>query len=169
MKSKLLITLIPLLVLVSLVGCSHEPIHYVNEELGYIVSYPRDWIFIELSENVIVIKQEVKTENQIQVGAFPDGNGIISLPEVQTAEIVEQLLKEAFDTLGHNILEVTSNEPISNKWDWETTFEVYVGDAVLKGAYYIKETPSLTYTLFLLTEEDWPEAISVLESFYFIQ
>ncbi len=169
MKSKLLIALIPLLLLVSLIGCAREPIHYVNEEFGYILSYPRDWIFIELSENVIVIKSEVKTENQIQVGAFPNGNGITSLPAAQTAEMVEQLLKEAFDTLGYNILELTSNESISNKWHWKATFEVYVDDAVLKGAYYIKETPSLTYTLFLLTEEAWPEAISVLESFYFIQ
>ena len=170
MKSKLLLGLIPLLLLVSLVGCAKEPIHYVNEDFGYIMSYPEDWIFIELNENVIVIKAETKTKNQIQVGAFPGESGITSLPEAQTALMVEELLKEAFDTLGHNILELTCNESLSDdKWDWEATFEVYCTDLVMNGAYYIKETPELTYTLFLLTEEEWPEAVSVLEAFYFIQ
>ena len=169
MKGKLLMVLIPLLLLVSLVGCNRGPIQYVNKEFGYIISYPRDWIFIELNENVIVIKPEPKTKNQIQVGAFPNQNGVMSVPEAQTADMLEQLLKETFDTLGHNILEITGNEPASNKWDWKVTFEVYLNGLVLEGVYYIKESPSLVYTLFLLTEDNWPEAPSVLESFYFIE
>ena len=169
MKSKLLVGLIPLLFLVTSVGCNRQPTQYINKEFGYIVNYPTSWIFIELNENVIAIKPEPKTKKQIQVGAFPNENGIMSLSEAQTANMVEGLLKEAFDTLGHNILEVTHNEPSSDKWDWEATFEVFIEDAVLKGAYYIRETPSTIYTLFLLTEDEWPEAVTVLKSFYFIE
>ncbi len=169
MKSKLLVWLIPLLLLASLVGCSKGPTQYVNEEFGYTISYPGDWIFIEPSENVIIIKPDAKTKNQIQVGVYPGEANIVSLPEAQAAEIVEQILKEVFDALGDNILEITSSEPISDKWDWEATFEVYCAGIVLKGEYYLKETPLLTYTLFVLAEGEWPEATSVLESFYFIQ
>lgn len=163
--------LLPILVigvlLLSACGAPSETrlTHYVNKEFGYSIDYPKGWILEELNPNEIGIMPRDSDYNQIQIGAFPGESMIGSLSESLVAASTEASLQQFFDMLGGTNLNVSINEPASGKWDWVVTFTVIYEDNPLQGGQFIKETESISYTLFFIQFMDWPEGQEVINSF----
>lgn len=164
MKRTLLLILA--LGVVLLGACSANPIkHYVNEEFGYSIDYPKDWILEEFNPNEIGIMPKDSDYNQIQIGAFHGEPMIGSLSESLVATSTEVSLQQSFDMLGGTNLNIIVNEPASGKWDWVVTFTVIYEDTQLRGGEYIKEIESTTYTIFYVQNGDWSEGWEVIDSF----
>jgi hypothetical protein len=140
-------------------------VHYVNEEFGFSVDYPKGWILEEINPNEIGIMPRDSDYNQIQIGAFPGEPIMGSLPESQVAALTEAMIQQFFDMMGGTNLNVFINEPASGKWDWTASFTVIYEDTPLQGVFLIKETETISYTLTLIQCLDWPEGQEVLNSF----
>jgi hypothetical protein len=155
----------------SLVACgapSTAPptqVHYVNEEFSFSIDYPKGWILEELNPNEIGIKPKDSEYNQVQIGAYAGEPIIGTLPESLVAAANEAGLQQFFDTLGARNLNIFVNEPASGKWDWVVAFTVIHEDTPLQGGQFIKETESVSYTLFFIQCMDWPEGQEVINSF----
>jgi hypothetical protein len=130
-------------------------VHYVNEEFGYSIDYPKGWLLEELNPNEIGIKPKDSEYNQVQIGAYAGEPIIGSLPESWVAAANEAGLQQFFDVLGASNLNVFINEPASGKWDWVVSFTVIYEDTPLQGGQFIKETKSVSYTLFFIQRSDW--------------
>jgi hypothetical protein len=143
--------------------------HYVNKEFGFSVNYPKDWILEELNPNEIGIKPEDSEYNQVQIGAYIGEPIIASMPESWVAASTEAGLQQFFDMLGGTNLNIFVNEPASGKWDWVVAFTVIYEDTSLQGGQFIKETESISYTLFFIHCMDWPEGQEVINSFRLIE
>jgi len=139
--------------------------HYANEEFGFSVDYPTGWILEEVDLDKIGIKPEESAYNQIMISAHIGKPTIASMPEVMIAVANEASLQQFFDALGFTDLNVSVNEPASGKWDWVVAFTVIYEDIPLQGGQFIKETESISYTLFFTQCMDWPEGQEVINSF----
>lgn len=142
--------------------------HYVNEEFGYSIDYPKGWLLEELNPNEIGIRPTDSKYDQIQIGAFPGEPVIGLLSESWVAAITEAALQQFLDILGGTNLNVFINEPASGKWDWVASFTAIYQGTPLQGSFFVKETESMAYTLTLIQSTDWPEGSKVLDSFRLI-
>jgi hypothetical protein len=147
-------------------GGSVELTHYVNEQYGYSIDYPSDWLLEELSDNETGVMPPNANYNQIQISSFP-GEPTLDLMEDEairsTNESVLQLLADQLEALE---MEITVNERSEEQWDWVVEFTISLqGDVTLEGGLLIKETPTITYNIFYIQSADWPEGQEVIDSF----
>ncbi len=143
--------------------------HYVSEEFSYSIDYPEDWIMEELDPNRIGIAPSESGFNQIQVNAYLGEPTIASTPDTMVQTANESDLQQFADTLGDVDLTISVNERSSGKWDWVAAFTLTYEDVPLEGGLFIKETETITYTIFFLQSEDWPEGQEVIDSFSVIE
>ena len=154
----------------SIVGCGgaeKDYTHYINTEFGYSLDYPSDWYLDELSPSEIAIGPQSDEFSQIQVAASPGAPVLKSLTPEMAAANTEADLYLFFDVLECTHLSIFLNEAVSGKWDWKAVFTVTCQGTSLLGAKFIKENPSITYTLLILSprrtgvDEGW----DVVDSF----
>lgn len=147
-----------------------EYVHYVNEEFGFSIDYPEDWLLEEVNPNEVGIRPKDSKYNQIQIGAY-EAQPIIGVYEESfVAASHKASLQQFFDMLGASDLDVLVNEPASGMWDWVVSFTVIYEDIPIQGGEFIKEhhiteDECLVYSLFYMQSTDWPEGIKVIDSF----
>lgn len=160
------ISLLIMVIGVFLLGACGSPItHYVSEEFGYSIDYPKDWIMEELDENKTGVMPGDGSYNQIQIHSRVGEPVIASTSESMFAITQESDLQLLAETLGSTDLYITTNEPASGQWDWEVVFNLTYEDTQLQGGLFIKETETITYTVFYLQSTDWLEGQEVINSF----
>ena len=83
------------------------------------------------------------------------------------AAVTEASLEMFFSILGCENYSISTNEPVSGKWDWKASFTAVCGGTHLSGSYFVKETTSVTYTVFIVypTAEESTEGWAVIDSF----
>ena len=167
MKRILLVILVTGVLLLSACGGPNK--HYVNEELGYSIDYPKDWFLEEINPTEIGIRPGDSAYNQIQIDAYIGSPSSTLMPDVLLATSYETKLWQALNTFGFTDLNISVNERGTEKWDWVIAFTVIHEDTLLQGGEFIKETESITYTIFFLQSEDWPEGQEVIDSFSLVQ
>jgi len=137
----------------SIVSCGQaekDCIHYINTEFGYSLDYPSDWYLEESNHNEIAIGPHTGEFSQIQVVASPGAPVLKPLTPEMAAANTEASLYLFFDVLKCANLNIFVNEAVSGKWDWKAVFTVTCQGTSLLGAKFIKETPSITYTIIIL-------------------
>jgi hypothetical protein len=139
--------------------------HYVNEEFGYSLDYPKDWVMEELDEYKIGVMPGGGGYNQIQIDSYVGEPLISSTPESMVASVYEADLQMLADSLVSPDLNISVNEPASGKWDWMAAFTMTSEDTPLQGGLFVKETETITYTIFYIQSTDWPEGQEVIDSF----
>jgi len=166
---KRILLIIPVIGVLLLGACATTPggqlTHYVNEELNFSIDYPNGWIMEELDSDKIGIMPGGGGYNQIQITAYVVEPAIASTPESLVASMYEAILQLFAETFGGIDLYISVNEPASGKWDWVAAFTLTHEDTPLQGGLFIKETESITYTIFFLQSTDWPEGQEVIDSF----
>jgi hypothetical protein len=167
MKRILLIILVTGVILLGACGGPNK--HYVNEEFGYSIDYPKGWLQEEISSTRIGIKPEDSTYNQIQIDAYTGAPASASTADVFLAITYEADLQQALSTFGCTDLNISINERTTGKWDWMIFFTVIYEGTPLDGGEFIKETESITYTIFFIQSADWPEGQEVIDSFSLVQ
>jgi hypothetical protein len=139
--------------------------HYVNQEYGYSIDYPSDWLREDLADNEVGIKPADAPYNQIQITAFPGQPIIGTLPDETIASSNESSLQALAKDLGATDLEITVNQRAEGKWDWEVNFSLTSEGTPLQGGLFILETPTVSFTVFFIQSEEWPEGQEVIDSF----
>lgn len=167
MKRILLIVLVTSVLLLG--ACGGANTHYVNEEFGYSIDYPQDWFLEEISPTKIGIRTGTSAYNQIQIEAFAGGPASTLMSDAVLAVEYENRLWQSFSTIGGTELNVSVNERATGQWDWVVVFTVIYEGALLQGWEFIKETESITYTIFFIQSADWPEGQEVVDSFSLVQ
>jgi len=167
MKRILLIILVTGVLLLG--ACGGAIKHYANEEFGYSIDYPEDWFLEEISPTKIGIRTGNIAYNQIQIDAYIGGPASTLMSDALLAVEYENRLWQSFSTIGGTDLKVSVNERATGKWDWVIVFTVIYEDALLQGGEFIKETESITYTIFFIQSADWPEGQEVIDSFSLVQ
>jgi len=147
-------------------GSGGELTHYVNEQYGYSIDYPSDWLLEDLSDNETGVMPPNAHYNQIQISSFP-GEPTLDLMDDEairsTNEAVLQLLADQLEVLE---MEITVNERSEERWDWVVEFTMNLQEgSTLEGGLLIKETPTVTYNVFYIQSADWPEGQEVIDSF----
>ena len=162
----LIIMAIGILLLGACNGSGGELTHYVNEQYGYSIDYPSDWLLEELSDNETGVMPPDAHYNQIQISSFP-GEPTLDLMEdsaIRTSN--EAVLQMLADQLSATDMELTVNERSEEQWDWVVEFTMTLpGDVTLEGGLLIKETSTITYNIFYIQSADWPEGQEVIDSF----
>lgn len=154
----------------SLGACVTDPItHYVNEELGFSIDYPRDWFMEELSSSTIGIKPTDSAYNEIQIFAEVGTSLTSEMTDLLRAEMYSSNLQQIFSAEDYTDFSMTTNQRTTGQWDWVATFSVTYEDTPLQGGELIKETESMSYTIFYLQSGDWLEGEEVMDSFSPIQ
>jgi len=154
----------------SIIGCGRadtEYVHYTNTEFGYSLDYPSDWYLEGLNPNEIAIGPHTDEFSQIQVVASPGAPVLKSLTPEMAAANTEAGLYLFFDVLKCTNLNIFVNEAVSGKWDWKAVFTVTCQGTSLLGAKFIKETPSITYTILIVSPRrtGFAEGWDVIDSF----
>jgi hypothetical protein len=143
--------------------------HYVNEELGYSIDYPKEWFLEEVNPTRTGIRPGDSASKQIQIDAYIGSPSSTLMPDALLATSYETKLWQALKPFGFTDLNISVNKRGTEKWDWEIAFTVIYEDTLLQGGEFIKETESITYTIFFLQSEDWPEGQEVINSFSLVQ
>jgi hypothetical protein len=140
-------------------------VNYVNKEFGFSIDYPKGWLLEKLNPNEIGIKPSDSKYNQIQIGAWNEPAGINKLPDRLAVASTKASLEQFFGALGATNINIFVNERAKGKWDWMAGFTLTYKDASLQGVFYMKDTPTNSYTIILIEQIDWPEGIAVVNSF----
>lgn len=150
-------------------ACVNPNKHYVNEEFGYSIDYPKDWIMEELSSNSIGIKPTDSAFNQIQIFAYAGQSLAGSMPDLMLVEMYDADLRQSLGASGYTDIDIPVNTRGADKWDWEIAFTAIYEDIPLQGGEFIKETESMTYAVFYIRSGNWLEGQAVMDSFSLTQ
>jgi hypothetical protein len=151
--------------ILSLGACGSQTTHYVSEEFGYSVDYPKDWIVEELSSTSIGIKPAYNAFNQIQIFAYAGQPLASSMSDLLIIEMYDANLRQSLNASGYTDIDIPVNTGGEDKWDWEIAFTATYEGFPIQGGEFIKETESMTYTVFYIQSGDWLEGQEVMDSF----
>jgi hypothetical protein len=138
-------------------------IHYANTEGAYSVEYPSGWELEEINPDEIAIHAK-DSWNQVQIGSFEvEDTGPIS--DEMFHALGEANVRTFCGAMGFENVTIITNEAVSGKWDWATTFSFTYDSIPFFGTFLVKQTTSRIYTFTILQVGDFPEGLKVLDSF----
>jgi hypothetical protein len=169
---KRILLLIPIIGILFLGACGAAEVpltHYVSEEFHYSIDYPEDWLTTDLTPTEIGIKPADADYKQIQIKADVGEPLTAAMSIQQQSEMYAANIRQSFAILGATDVSIPENKAGTGRWNWELTFTMTYENTPLEGGEFILETESITYTIFYIQSEDWPEGMEVIDSFSLTQ